>query len=875
MENLLQEKAGMDKVKHKSRLDAYKSKVTEIPVAAKVHLSVLSTGAQGTGKSFLLMLNHDRYLFNAPEMVQRHIDEVGPQKLSVVDNIFFTSKRDETVGGLIPFLLTNSGLHHQSTLKLHGPPQVGAFLSMINEFADTNVNANLKTEYRGIQHKQYKDRQVTVDYVPLYDSSGLRPICPDSQTSEVNKERSQKRPGKRSEQPGQSEEKTENELSLEDAREIELAKHMVMAYVVHFKELPARVDNIKLAALKVKPGPWVGQLVKGETVTLSDGRVVKPEDVLMSSRESCFVGPLVVLEVPSGDYLDSLGESQELCNLGTQPGKLGPELVVHLTPQAVLDDPRYQAFMNRLPCQHLILNERAGSCNMYSAFRVAVMRNYIHKEMFPMPVGYTHSCQPAESPKPEITYGVYGLQYHIRPHNNRGYNWDSVPKYDRAVALEEVKEKIALNRRALNKNGGNGEDSRYSWDSFLAEYEKFSQLIQSPEKTGIIFDSEYPEITFLGTGSAKPSYKRGTSGILLQMRPDEYILLDCGEGTWQTMLVLYGREKSEHILTNLRAIFISHLHYDHHGGLFSLLKARRQSVQSRGGDVKTDEPRLLLLAPNSYSRWIDLYSKHIEDVSQDVRLCPHSVAISKTNPLHGEETSMIKRQLGLKEYTLSKVWHTYYSAAIIMTHQDGWKLVYSGDTMPCKALIKEGKDCDILIHEATFTDEQFQHAQLKHHSVMSEAIEVGRAMNARYTLLTHFSQRIPDIPPFCDRFTENVGYAFDFMQVRPRNLHLLYHMKPMFESLFGAYIRANIVGSINKSRIDDGEQAIRKTSRNKIYPKFKTLEDSLAYIRGDCEIDQLKGSDTRDSESDSEKNMDNTGGKRKVEDSNIIVKRAR
>ena len=43
------------------------------------------------------------------------------------------------------------------------------------------------------------------------------------------------------------------------------------------------------------------------------------------------------------------------------------------------------------------------------------------------------------------------------------------------------------------------------------------------------------------------------------------MLLDVGEASLQQLIQLYGMEKAEHILTNLKAIFISHLHYDHHG----------------------------------------------------------------------------------------------------------------------------------------------------------------------------------------------------------------------------------------------------------------------------------------------------------------------
>ncbi|XP_052223648.1 uncharacterized protein LOC127839352 [Dreissena polymorpha] len=49
---------------------------------------------------------------------------------------------------------------------------------------------------------------------------------------------------------------------------------------------------------------------------------------------------------------------------------------------------------------------------------------------------------------------------------------------------------------------------------------------------------------------------------------------------------------------------------------------------------------------------------------------------------------------------------------------------------------------------------------------------------------------MPNIPKFTALFTENVGYAFDLMTIKPNQLHLLYHMKPFYESLYGAHIEA-------------------------------------------------------------------------------------
>ena len=81
-----------------------------------------------------------------------------------------------------------------------------------------------------------------------------------------------------------------------------------------------------------------------------------------------------------------------------------------------------------------------------------------------------------------------------------------------------------------------------------------------------------------------------------------------------------------------------------------------------------------------------------------------------------------------------------------MLHTDGWKLVYSGDTRPCRALQQAGKDCTLLIHEATFEAELIEHAKSKKHSTNEEALQAAAAMGAYRTVLTHFSQRYSKVP---------------------------------------------------------------------------------------------------------------------------------
>lgn len=96
-----------------------------------------------------------------------------------------------------------------------------------------------------------------------------------------------------------------------------------------------------------------------------------------------------------------------------------------------------------------------------------------------------------------------------------------------------------------------------------------------------------------------------------------------------------------------------------------------------------------------------------------------------------------------------------------LNKREPFKLAYSGDTLPCDELIELGNRSTLLIHEATFPD-SWTHDGL--HCTMSQAIEQGRRMNAKFNVLTHFSQR--QLIPWSERELDaNVGIAFDNMEL--------------------------------------------------------------------------------------------------------------
>ena len=80
------------------------------------------------------------------------------------------------------------------------------------------------------------------------------------------------------------------------------------------------------------------------------------------------------------------------------------------------------------------------------------------------------------------------------------------------------------------------------------------------------------ELTFLGTGAAIPSKYRNVSSLFLDLYHRGTMLIDCGEGSLSQMIRRYGREKALEHVANLKLIWISHFHADHHGGLYEVLR---------------------------------------------------------------------------------------------------------------------------------------------------------------------------------------------------------------------------------------------------------------------------------------------------------------
>lgn len=276
------------------------------------------------------------------------------------------------------------------------------------------------------------------------------------------------------------------------------------------------------------------------------------------------------------------------------------------------------------------------------------------------------------------------------------------------------------------------------------------------------------EIVFLGTGSGIPSKRRNPASIWLRYE-DESMLWDCGEGTQrQMMLYKVGFMKINHI-------FITHWHADHWAGLIGLLQTmnlegRKENLYIYGpeaerfvGDILDLDywgPRFKIIAKDIPFEGEELnlvyVSKKFEIHSIPVNHTVPSVAylfkekdswnidIKKSEELYGlTEGPAVGR---LKKYGAIRYRDQKVNIEDVGVLTPGTKVVYTGDTKPCRNLETISKGVDLLIHDATFMDEK----QNRMHSDSKSAAMLAKKAGVKELVLTHFSRRYTDLKPLRD-----------------------------------------------------------------------------------------------------------------------------
>jgi ribonuclease Z len=259
---------------------------------------------------------------------------------------------------------------------------------------------------------------------------------------------------------------------------------------------------------------------------------------------------------------------------------------------------------------------------------------------------------------------------------------------------------------------------------------------------------------FLGTAGSVPSARRGLPAVLVR-HGGERILVDCGEGTQRQLIRSAG-------LVELTDIFITHLHLDHWLGLPGLLKSldlrdRERPLQIYGPPGLAE---LMATARKLYGRLgftLDVIELEPEDAVrrgtleiQPVNVRHRTLAygyvfVEDARP--GRFDAELATALGVEfgpDFGRLQRGETVGGVSpeqVIGEPRDGRKLVISGDTSPCETLAIAAHRADLLVHEATFGDDERERAAQTGHSTAAQAAQVALDADVKILALTHVSAR--------------------------------------------------------------------------------------------------------------------------------------
>lgn len=293
------------------------------------------------------------------------------------------------------------------------------------------------------------------------------------------------------------------------------------------------------------------------------------------------------------------------------------------------------------------------------------------------------------------------------------------------------------------------------------------------------------EIITLGTGSAVPGLFRNHSSTALS-HDGEITLFDCGEATQHQIQKVRLRH------SKIRSIFISHVHGDHLFGLLGLLT----TLSLNGRDLP-----LSLYGPEGLGEYVAfnlkfirgdlLYPLHIHEFSggetfdlgpqADVRIVPLKHSVPTFGFLYREKDKPGKfdvdaaRRLNIPPGPLygklqkgeSVEWEgrVIRPEEVLGPPRKGITVGYALDTEPCKGTHLLAKNSQVLIHDATYKDEDRTHARRGKHSTHGEAVNLALKHGVRQLILTHFSQRYLEFFQNESRDGLEIIYAYDGMRL--------------------------------------------------------------------------------------------------------------
>src|SRR5919106_6213900 len=259
---------------------------------------------------------------------------------------------------------------------------------------------------------------------------------------------------------------------------------------------------------------------------------------------------------------------------------------------------------------------------------------------------------------------------------------------------------------------------------------------------------------FAGTAGSVPTARRGLPAVLLTAGGDR-LLFDCGEGTQQQLLRSVG-------LPELDAVFLTHYHLDHWLGLLGMVKTF---------DLRARERLLTLYGPPGLRALIEAMRPVIGRTGYPLELVelePHEEVrfgcyLIAAFPVEHRVTAygyafveddrpgrfdpVAARALGVAEgpdfgrLQRGEEVGGVRPEQVVGPVRPGRRIVISGDTRPCQTTEVYAHGADVLVHEATFLEDQRARARETAHSTAAQAAEIARDAGVRLLALTHLSTR--------------------------------------------------------------------------------------------------------------------------------------
>jgi ribonuclease Z len=268
------------------------------------------------------------------------------------------------------------------------------------------------------------------------------------------------------------------------------------------------------------------------------------------------------------------------------------------------------------------------------------------------------------------------------------------------------------------------------------------------------------DLVFLGTSGSAPTASRAPTALLVR-RGGDRLLFDCAEGTQRQLM------RSTVGLPDLDQVFISHFHADHYLGLPGMLKTfslrqreapvtvygppglrdlfsdlRRifgkvaypvETIEVRAGEALERDGYRILVFPVHHGVSAVGYALVEDDRPGffDVEAAdalgvpsgPERGALQRGDSITLDDGKVVTPDMVLGE------------------PRDGRRIVIPGDTAPAETVRVLAEGADVLVHEATFTEDERDRAEETLHSTARQAAEIARDAGVRLLALTHLSPR--------------------------------------------------------------------------------------------------------------------------------------